>query len=181
MVWNLRQCMFVFWFTMKVVPASLLPSSQVINSCLAVYECWALTLTLTYNVQFSVESLPHTRETCWANRLAWRLYIRTLQLCIFTAHVGKTPQQQHNWQNRLHFPPFYSKSHEETMFSYWVIESSSSALSSPHPQTLRFFTYIFLKVSRGQILTKTIRTREKLADLAATRMRRRVLQNSYFL
>jgi hypothetical protein len=58
------------------------------------------------------------------------------QLCIFTAHVGKTTQQQHNWQNLLHFPPFCSKSHEETMVSHWLIDSSSSALSSQHPQTL---------------------------------------------
>jgi hypothetical protein len=28
-------------------------------------------------------SLPHTRATCWANRLAWPL----AQLCILTAHV----------------------------------------------------------------------------------------------
>jgi hypothetical protein len=39
----------------------------------------------------------------------------------------------------LHFPPFCSKSHEETMVSHWLIDSSSSALSSQHPQTLRFF------------------------------------------
>ena len=81
------------------------------------------------------KSLPHTRETCWAYRLAWRL----AQLCIFTAHVGKTTQQQHNWQNHLHFPPFCSKSHEETMVCHWLIDSNSSALSSQHPQTLRFF------------------------------------------
>jgi endogenous inhibitor of DNA gyrase (YacG/DUF329 family) len=80
-------------------------------------------------------SLPHTRATCWANRLAWRL----AQLCIFTAHVGKTTQQQHNWQNHLYFPPFCSKSHEEIMVSHWLIDSSSSALSSQHPHTLRFF------------------------------------------
>jgi hypothetical protein len=82
-------------------------------------------------------SLPHTRETCSANRLEWQL----AQLCIFTAHVGKTTQQQHNCQNRLHFPPFCSKSHEETMVSHWLIYSTSSALSSKHPQTLRFFPH----------------------------------------
>jgi hypothetical protein len=64
------------------------------------------------------------------------------------------------------------------MISYWLIDSSSSALSSQHPQTLRFFPrevknirhdrYIFLKTSTGQILTKTIRTREKLDQLAVT-------------
>jgi hypothetical protein len=81
-------------------------------------------------------SLPYTRATCWANRLAWRL----AQLCILTAHVGKTTQQQHNWQNRLHFPPFCSKSHEETMVSHSLIDLSSSALNSEHPQTLRFFS-----------------------------------------
>jgi hypothetical protein len=52
-----------------------------------------------------------------------------MQLCFFTAHVGKTTQQ-HNWQNRLHFPPFCLKSHEETMVSHWLIDSSSSAHSS---------------------------------------------------
>jgi hypothetical protein len=77
----------------------------------------------------------HTRATCWANRLAWQL----AQLCIFAAHVGKTTQQQHKWQNHLHFPPFWSKSHEETMVCHWLIDSNSSALSSQHPQTLRFF------------------------------------------
>jgi endogenous inhibitor of DNA gyrase (YacG/DUF329 family) len=82
-------------------------------------------------------SLPHTRTTCWANRLEWQL----AQLCIFTAHVGKTTRQQHNWQNHLHFPPFCSKSHEEIMVSHWLIDSSSSALSSQHPQTLRFFPH----------------------------------------
>jgi hypothetical protein len=66
----------------------------------------------------------------------WRL----AQLCIFTAHVGKTTQQQHNWQNCLHFPPLLcSKSHEETMVSHWLIDSSSPALSSQHPETLRLF------------------------------------------
>jgi hypothetical protein len=77
------------------------------------------------------------RATCWANRLARQL----AQLCIFTAHVGKTTQQQHNWQNHLHFPPFCCKSHEETMpmVSHWLIDSNSSALSSQHPQTLRLF------------------------------------------
>jgi hypothetical protein len=54
------------------------------------------------------------RDTCWANHLAWRL----AQLCIFTAHVGKTSQQQHNWQNRLHFPSLCSKSHKETVVSH---------------------------------------------------------------
>jgi hypothetical protein len=81
------------------------------------------------------KSPPHMRATCWANRLARQL----AQLCIFTAHVGKTTQQQHNWQNHLHFPPFCSKSHEETMVCHWLIDSNSSALSSQHPQTLRFF------------------------------------------
>jgi hypothetical protein len=80
-------------------------------------------------------SQPHTRATCWANRLAWQLD----QLCIFTTHVGKTTQQQHKWQNHLHFPPFCSKSHEETMVCHWLIDSNSSALSSQHPQMLRFF------------------------------------------
>jgi hypothetical protein len=79
-------------------------------------------------------SPPHTRATCWANRLARQL----AQLCIFTAHVWKTTPQQHNWQNHLHFPPFCSKSHEETMVSHWLIDSNSSAHSSQHPQTLRF-------------------------------------------
>jgi hypothetical protein len=37
-------------------------------------------------------SPPHTSATCWANRLARQL----AQLCIFTAHVGKSTQQQHN-------------------------------------------------------------------------------------
>jgi hypothetical protein len=87
------------------------------------------------SIMLCLSSFPHTRESCWAIRLAWRL----AQLCIFTAHVGKTTQQQHNWQNRLHFPPFRSKSLEETMVSHWLIDSSSSALSSQHPQTLRFF------------------------------------------
>jgi hypothetical protein len=50
-------------------------------------------------------SPPHTRATCWANRLARQL----AQLCIFTAHVGKTTQQQHNWQNHLHFVPSHMK------------------------------------------------------------------------
>jgi hypothetical protein len=80
-------------------------------------------------------SLPHTRATCWANRLARQ----PAQLCIFTARVGKTTQQQHNWQNHLHFPPFCSKSHEETMVCHWLIDSNSSALSLQHPQPLRFF------------------------------------------
>ena len=39
----------------------------------------------------------------------------------------------------LHFPPFCSKSHEETMVCHWLIDSNSSALSSQHPQTPRFF------------------------------------------
>ena len=67
----------------------------------------------------------------------------------------------------------------ETMVSHWLIDSSSSALSSQHPQTLRFFPRevknikhesidIFLTASRGQILTKTIRTREQLAELTAS-------------
>jgi hypothetical protein len=124
--------------------------------------------------QFLLLSAPHTRATCWANRLARQL----AQLCIFTAHVGKTTQQQHNWQSNLHFPLFCSKSHEETMVCHWLIDSNSSALSSQHPQTLRFFLArrkipntidIFLKASRGQILTKTIRTRELLAELTASR------------
>ena len=75
------------------------------------------------------------------------------------------------------------------MVSDWLIDANSSALSSQHPQTLRFFSReakksntidIFLKASRGQILMKTIRTREQLAELitkrfaqqAASRMRR---------
>jgi hypothetical protein len=45
----------------------------------------------------------------------------------------------YKWQNHLHFPPFCSKSHEETMVCHWLIDSNSSALSSQHPQTLRFF------------------------------------------
>jgi hypothetical protein len=100
---------------------------------------------VTYKVDFISRSLlsvnkhvispPHTRATCWANRLAWQL----AQLCIFIAHVGKTTQQQHKWQNHLHFPPFCSKSHDETMVCHWLIDSNSSALSSQHPQTLRFF------------------------------------------
>jgi hypothetical protein len=116
-------------------------------------------------------SPPHTRVTCWANRLAWQL----AQLCIFTAHDGKTTQQQHNWQNHLHFPPSCSKSHEETMVSHWLIDSSSSAaLSSQHPQTLRFFLaswkisntiHISLKASRSQILTKTIYIRTYESNL----------------
>jgi hypothetical protein len=82
-------------------------------------------------------SPPHTSATCWANRLASQL----TQLCIFTAHVGKTILNNNtdNWQNHLHFPPFCSKSHEETMGCHWLIDSNSSALSSQHPQTLRFF------------------------------------------
>jgi hypothetical protein len=57
-----------------------------------------------------------------------------------------------------------------------LIDSNSSA-SSQHPQTLRFFPRevknikhdqdIFLKASRGQILTKTIRTREQHVELTA--------------
>jgi hypothetical protein len=39
----------------------------------------------------------------------------------------------------LHFPPFCSKSHEETMVSHWLINSNSSAPSSQHPQKQRFF------------------------------------------
>ena len=69
-------------------------------------------------------------------------------------------------------------SHEETMVCHWLIDSNSSALSSQYPQTLRFFPRevkisntidIFLKASRGQILTKTIRTRELLAELTGAR------------
>jgi hypothetical protein len=65
------------------------------------------------------------------------------------------------------------------MVCYWLIDSNSSALGSQHPQTLRFFPRevknikhdIFLNASiaRSQILTKTVLTREKLAELAATR------------
>jgi hypothetical protein len=81
--------------------------------------------------------MPRTRETCWANqppRVA-----ACSAICIFTAHVGKTTQEQHNWQNRLRFPQFCSKSHEETMVSHWLIDSNRSALSSQHPQTLKWF------------------------------------------
>jgi hypothetical protein len=46
--------------------------------------------------------------------------------------LEKPLQQQHDktWQNRLHFPPLCSKSHEETMVSHWLIDSNSTALSS---------------------------------------------------
>jgi hypothetical protein len=57
-----------------------------------------------------------------------------------------------------------------------LIDSSSSALSSQHPQTLRFFPRevkksntidIFLNASNPH--ETIIRTREKFAELAATR------------
>ena len=64
---------------------------------------------------------------------------RLAQLCIFTAHVGKTSQQQQSTQLTQSFPTLCSKSHEETMVSHWLIDSNSSALSSQHLQTLRFF------------------------------------------
>ena len=69
-------------------------------------------------------------------------------------------------------------SHEETMVCHWLIDLNSSALSSQYPQTLRFFPReaknikhdrYFPQASRGQILTKTIRTRELLAELTASR------------
>ena len=69
------------------------------------------------------------------------------------------------------------------MVCHWLIDSNSSALSSQHPQTLRFFPReakniktidVFLKASRGQILTKTIRTREQLAELTASRLAQQV-------
>jgi hypothetical protein len=115
----------------------------------------------------SLLSLPHTRKTCWANRLAWRLP----QLCIFTAYVGITTQHQSTSLTSsfafcisLAFPWRHWGSH-------WLLNSSSSALSSQHPQTLRIFPRqvknikhdidIFLKALTRSIRTKTIRTREK--------------------
>jgi hypothetical protein len=84
---------------------------------------WEFSLPARYNIQFTLISCtlilvwpghhgpawvekthmqflarpPHTRETCRANRLEWRL----AQLCIFTAHVGKTSQQQHCVQSHM--------------------------------------------------------------------------------
>jgi hypothetical protein len=68
------------------------------------------------------------------------------------------------------------------MVCYWLIDSNSSAFGSQHPQTLRFFPRevknikhdIFLKASRIQILTKTVLTRKKLAELAARRLAQQV-------
>jgi hypothetical protein len=117
---------------------------------------------------FTKLSLPHTRETCWAKRLEWQL----AQLFIFTTHVGKTSQQQHNWQNRLHFLPLCSKSHEESMVSHLRIDSNSSVQSSQHPPDLETFSSRCEKYQTRYILSSrlyTIRTREKPADLAATR------------
>jgi hypothetical protein len=115
-------------------------------------------------------SPPHTRATGWANRLARQL----AQLYIFTAHVGKTTQQQHNWQNHLHFPPFCSKSHEETMVCHWLIDSNRRWDFFLARRKISNTIDIFLKASRGQILTKTIRTRELLAELTASRATSRV-------
>jgi hypothetical protein len=64
------------------------------------------------------------------------------------------------------------------MVSHWLIGSNSSALSSQHPQTLRLFPREVKNIKHDRyfpegleifFLTKTIRTREKLAELAATR------------
>jgi hypothetical protein len=117
------------------------------------------------------------RATCWANHLAWQL----AQLCIFTAHVGKTTQQQHNWQNHLHIPPFCSKSHEETMVCHWLIDSNSSALSSQHP--LRFFPREAKNIKHGRYFPQgleDVKSSRKLSahesNLWANRLTRRLAQ-----
>jgi hypothetical protein len=66
------------------------------------------------------------------------------------------------------------------MVCHWLIDSNSSALGSQHPQTLRFFPREVKNIKHDRyfpqgleksnpVLTKTVRTREKLAELAATR------------
>jgi hypothetical protein len=85
----------------------------------------------------TITKIKRWQQICTAPK-ACRTWEKLAEL-ITASYVGKTAQQQHNWQYRLHFPPFCSKSHEETMVSHWPIDSSSSALSSQHPQTLRFF------------------------------------------
>ena len=63
------------------------------------------------------------------------------------------------------------------MVCHWLIDSNSTALSTQHPKTLRLFPRevknikhdrYFPQASRGQILTKTIRTQEQLPELTGT-------------
>ena len=57
------------------------------------------------------------------NLLAWRLP----QLYVFSPHTLGKLLNNNIIDKILHFPPLWSKSHEKTMVSHWLIDSRSSA------------------------------------------------------
>jgi hypothetical protein len=105
-------------------------------------------------------SLLHTKETCWANRLAWW----PAQLCIFTAHVGKLLNNNIIDKIVCIFPHFVqSRMKKLRTVSHWLIDSSSSALSSQHPPTLRFFPREVKNIIHDRYFPREVKSSWKLS------------------